>query len=208
LDVAFKACMVKVDSGVLINHAEILKDTTAKYSVTRTEIKMNTCASGSGSFIWQNVWSNNLPTKAFFAFVSQVAVNGNYTKNPFKFQNLVQEIALYVNGESVPARPMKISVSNYVTPFLNLFEASEKVNKNVGLLINRSNFNAGYAIYAFTLAPNDLGEEYINLVRQGSVRLEVKFTVNTTETLNCLASGEFPSLLEIDHARDVKYTQI
>jgi len=208
LDVAFKACMVKVDSGVLINHAEILKDTLAKYPVTRTEIKMNTCASGSGSFIWQNVWTKNLPTKGFFAFVSQAAVNGSYTKNPFNFQNLVQEIALYVNGESVPARPMKVSASNFVTPFVNIFEASEKWNKNVGLLINRSNFNAGYAIYAFTLAPNDLGEEYINLVRQGSVRLEVKFTNNTTETINCLASGEFPALLEIDHARDVKYTQI
>jgi len=50
-DVAFKACMVKVDSGVLIQHAEILKDSTAKYSFTRTEVKINTCPTGSGSFI-------------------------------------------------------------------------------------------------------------------------------------------------------------
>lgn len=74
LDVSFKACMIKVDSGVLINHAEILKETTAKYPLVRTEVKMNTCPKGSGSFIWQNVWSNNLPTKAYFAFISQVAV--------------------------------------------------------------------------------------------------------------------------------------
>ena len=48
-------------------------------------------------------------------------------------------------------------------------------------------FYQGFAVYAFSIAPNDLGEEYINLVRQGSVRLEVKFAANTTETLNCLA---------------------
>lgn len=30
-DVAFKACMVGVDSGFLINHADILKDTTPSY---------------------------------------------------------------------------------------------------------------------------------------------------------------------------------
>lgn len=51
LDVSFKACMIKVDSGVLINHAELLKENTAKYSLIRTEVKMNTCPTGSGSFI-------------------------------------------------------------------------------------------------------------------------------------------------------------
>lgn len=43
-------------------------------------------------------------------------------------------------------------------------------------------FDQGYAVYAFNIALSDLGEEYINLVRQGSLRLEVKFAINTTET--------------------------
>lgn len=108
---SYKVCMIKVDSGVLINHAEILKETTAKYPLgipTRTEVKMNTCPTGSGSFIRQNVWSTNLPSKAYFAFISQAAVNGDYTKNIFNFQNLAEEIALYVNGEGIPARPIKL----------------------------------------------------------------------------------------------------
>jgi hypothetical protein len=46
IDVLFKACMIKVDSGVLINHAEILKETTAKYPLIRTEVTMNTCPTG------------------------------------------------------------------------------------------------------------------------------------------------------------------
>lgn len=96
VDVAFKACMVNVESGFLINHAKMLKDTTTKYPLTRTEVKMSTCPSGSGTFIWKNVWSNNLPTKAFFGFVQQGAVNGNYTKNPFNFLNIAQEVAMYV----------------------------------------------------------------------------------------------------------------
>ncbi|XP_065943389.1 uncharacterized protein F54H12.2-like [Magallana gigas] len=211
LDVSFKACMIKVDSGILINHAEILKEKTAKYPLTRTEVKMSTCPKGSGSFIWQNVWSNTLPAKAAFCFISQKAVNGNYEKNPFNFQNLAEEIALYVNGESMPARPMKIDVGtnqNYVTLFVNLFEAAEKWNKDAGLEVTRSQFGKGYAIYAFNLAPSDLGEEYLNLVRQGNVRLEVKFAADTTETLNCLAYAEFPALLEVDQSRDIKYTKV
>lgn len=211
LDVSFKACMIKVDSGVLINHAEILKETTAKYPLVRTEVKMNTCPKGSGSFIWQNVWSNNLPTKAYFAFISQAAVNGSYVKNIFNFQNLAEDIALYVNGESLPARPMKIDTDknrNHVTAFVNLFEVCDKWNKDAGLKITRTKFAEGYAVYAFSLAPSDLGEEYLNLVRQGSVRLEIKFTANTTETLNCLAYAEFPALIEIDQSRDIKYTRV
>lgn len=58
LDVVFKVCKIKEDSGVLINHAEILKDTTAKYPLSRTEVKMNTISSGSGNFVWQNIWAN------------------------------------------------------------------------------------------------------------------------------------------------------
>lgn len=104
---SYKVCMIKVDSGVLINHAEILKETTAKYPLVRTEVKMNTCPTGSGSFI-RHVWSTNLPSKAYFAFISQAAVNGDYTKNIFNFQNLAEEIALYVNGEGIPARPIKL----------------------------------------------------------------------------------------------------
>lgn len=210
LDVSFKACMIKVDSGILINHVEILKENTAKYSLIRIEVKMNTCPTGSGSFIWQNVWSNNLPSKAYFAFISQSAVNGSYTKNIFNFQNLAEEIALYVNGESISARPMKIDLGankNHVTPFVNLFEVSEKWNKDSGLGITRSMFSEGYTVYAFSLVPSDLGEEYINLVRQGSVRLDVKFATNTTETMNCLAYAEFPALIEINQSRDIKYTR-
>ncbi|OOZ36250.1 hypothetical protein, partial [Solemya elarraichensis gill symbiont] len=198
------------DSGVLINHAEILKDNTAKYPMTRTEVKMNTVSPGSGNFIWQNVWSNNLPTRAIFGFIKQVAVNGDYTKNPFNFLNVAEEIALYVNGESLPSRPIKMDVGtnkNYVTSFVNLFEVAEKWNKDDGLQITRQSFGNGYALYAFELAPNDLGEQYMNLVRQGNIRLEVKFATNTSETLNCLAYAEFPALLEIDQTRDVKYTR-
>lgn len=51
LDVSFKACMIKVDSGVLLNHAEIFKETTAKYPLVRTEVKMNTCPTCTGSSI-------------------------------------------------------------------------------------------------------------------------------------------------------------
>lgn len=209
LDCVFKACMIKVDSGVLINHAEILKTTTAKYPLTRTEVKLNTIPSGSGAFIWGNVWSNALPDKAYFAVTHQDAVNGSYTKNPYNFLNLASEVGLYVNGKCVNTRPLYIDVARnlHVTPLVELFETAEKWNKDQGLHIDRNRFGRGYAIYCFNIAPSDLGDHYTNLVHQGSARLEMKFESVTTTTLSCIAVGEFPALLEIDVNRDVKYMQ-
>lgn len=51
LDVFFKVCMIKVDSGVLINYVEILKEIIVKYLLVRIEVKMNICFIGFGSFI-------------------------------------------------------------------------------------------------------------------------------------------------------------
>ena len=124
--------------------------------LSRTELKMNTIPSGSGTFIWQNIWGNNLPTKAFFAFVKQTAVTCDYLTNPFTFLNIAEEMALYVNGESVPTRPMKMDVGknkNMVTPFVNLFEVAEKWNKDAGLQISRAMFYQGFAVYAFSITP-------------------------------------------------------
>ncbi|KAL5008972.1 hypothetical protein ScPMuIL_014553, partial [Solemya velum] len=140
-----------------------------------------------------------------FGFVKQAGVNGNYTESPFNFVSVAENIALYINGESLPTRPMKMDVElnkNYVTPYVNLFEISEKWNKDEGLPITRLAFDDGYSLYAFELSPSDLGEQYMNLVRQGNVRLEVKFATNTSETLNCMAYAEFPALLEVDQSRD------
>lgn len=58
---------------------------------------------------------------------------------------------------------MKIDVGDNkycVTPFINLFEVAEKWNKDSGLNITRKMFIEGYTVYALSIAPSDLGEEY------------------------------------------------
>lgn len=69
LDVFFKVCMIKVDSGILINYVEILKEKMVKYFLIRIEVKMSICFKGFGLFIWQNVWFNILLIKVVFCFI-------------------------------------------------------------------------------------------------------------------------------------------
>lgn len=55
---------------------------------------------------------------------------------------------------------------------------------------------------------NDLGKQHINFVRQEGIKLKVKFARNTTETVDCLAHGDLPAIIEVEETRDVKYTRV
>ena len=208
LDAVFKACKIKVDSAVLLNHAETITKTPARYNYVRTDVKMTTIADKTSEFYWDDVWNGKQPSKMYVAFVKQAAVNGSYTANPFNFAHFnLSEIVATVNGEPVPVRPLRMDYGdnkNYVTALCNLYQSSEKWYKDEGLVIDRDKFANGYAIYAFDLVPNDLGEGYINLVHQGNVGVYARFATATTETVCAVAYCECPALLTIDQTREVR----
>lgn len=208
LDAIFKACKVSLDSAVLLNHAEALIKTPARYNFLKTDVKMTTISDQTSEFYWDDVWNGKRPSKMYVAFVKQAAVNGSYASNPFNFQHYnVSEIVVTVNGEPTPVRPLKMDYGNnrnYVTALCNLYQASEKWNRDDGLAIDRDEFSRGYAIYAFDLDPNDLGEGYINLVHQGNVGVYARFSTATTETISALAFCEYPGLLLVDQAREIR----
>lgn len=56
-----------------------------------------------------------------------------------------------------------------MTALCNLYQASQNWFKDDGLIIDRDSFSKGYAIYAFDLVPNDLGEGYITPVHLRNV---------------------------------------
>jgi len=205
IDAAFKTCKVKVDSGVVINHVKQIEKELAKYFIHRTEIKKNTVAKDSGEFIWDNMFARR-PSLVVIGLISQKSGNGAYESNPLNFKHYsATDVALFVNGESLPARPLKLDFGanrKDATAYLNLFEECEKINKDAG-----DDFGKGYTLYAFPLDPTCLDEEYINLVRHGNVRLEMKLGTILPETVTCIAYAEYPALLEIDNGRQVRYAE-
>ena len=57
----------------------------------------------------------------------------------------------------------------------SLFTCTGKQFRDEGLYISREDYANGYALYAFDMTA-DLGEDdHFNLVRQGNVRLALKF---------------------------------
>jgi len=84
-----------------------------------------------------------------------------------------------------------------------MFAGTEKLCKDEGLYMNRDDYASGYALYAFDLSA-DLGEDdHFGLVRQGSVRLTLKFAVALAATVTVISYVEFENIIEVDRDRNV-----
>jgi len=73
------------------------------------------------------------------------------------------------------------------------------------IYISREDFGNGYSLYAFDLSA-DLGEDdHFSLVRQGSVRLALKFAAALDATVTVVAYAEFENIIEVDRDRNVVF---
>jgi hypothetical protein len=198
----FKAAKVKVNPGVIIGHAKALEQTTAKYPFVRTELKTASISTGQTSFVWNNVFGSTQPTKLVIGFLDNTAMSGDYAKNPFNFERFsVSSVGVYVDGQSVPDRPLKLTDNLTVTAFDSLFEVAACTGND----ISRSEYTKGSNLYAFCLEPQFPGQQYMQLVKNADVRIEVHFDTPTTKTISCIVYAEHPALLSIDEARNVIY---
>lgn len=199
---------VKISPGILIAHANSLTKTTAKYTITRVEVKNLVLHSGIQAESMDNVILGQLPKRIILGLVSNLAFNGNRTQNPYNFHNHgLNYLALYVDGVQVPSKALQPSFVNkkYVEAYHTLFSGTGIHFLNQGNSISRESYPNGYCLYVFDLTP-DLSannDTHFNLIRHGTVRVELRFDDTLSSTLNCIIYAEFDSVLEIDQSRQV-----
>ena len=79
---------VKLSPGILLAHANSLSRATAKYPLTRVEVKSFTLHSGINSETLDNVILGQLPKRIIIGCVTNSAVNGLRKRNPFEKETL------------------------------------------------------------------------------------------------------------------------
>ena len=199
---------VKISPGILIAHANMLAKTTAKYPITRVEVKNVVLHSGIQAESIDNVILGQLPKRIILGFVSNLAFNGNRKLNPFNFHNyFLNYLALYVDGVQIPSKALQPNYKNnkYIEAYHTLFSGTGIHFLNQGNSISRKAYPHGYCLYVFDLTP-DLAansDSHFNLIKHGSVRIELRFEDTLNETLNCIIYTEYDSVLEIDQSRQV-----
>ncbi|XP_025995042.2 uncharacterized protein F54H12.2-like [Solenopsis invicta] len=210
LDASLLVRRAKITPGVLLAHARMLSKTTAKYPLTRVEVKTFTIHSGLVGESLDNVILGQLPKRIIVGFVDNKAFNGDRKLNPFNFKNYgINFLSLYADGMQIPSRPLQPSFKKdeplYIEAYHILFSGTGIHFLNEGNSISRDDYSNGYCLFAFDLTPNLSANcaGHWNLVKHGSLRLEVRFEKALTATVNCIVYAEFNNVLEIDSSRQV-----
>ena len=201
---------VKVSPGIMLAHANALSKTTAKYPITRVEVKSFTLHAGITGDSIDNVILGQLPKRIIIGFVDNRAFNGNRSLNPFNFQHFsLNYLSLNIDGMQVPSKPLQPRFTGrsqeIIEAFHTLFTGTGIHFLNEGNGINRYNYGKGYFLTAFDLT-HDMSAHcatHWNIVRSGSIRIEVGFEQALTQTINCIVYVEYDNVLEIDASRQI-----
>ena len=86
---------------------------------------------------------------------------------------------------------------------MSLFAGSGKLQKDEGNDITREDYAGGYSLYCFDLTPDLAEDDHLNLIKDGSVRIDVRFSAALPNSINCIVYAEFENILEIDRNKNI-----
>ncbi|XP_033221215.1 uncharacterized protein F54H12.2-like [Belonocnema kinseyi] len=180
----------KISPGILLAHVKSLSQCTAKFPLTRVEVKTLTIHSGVQSETLDNVILDQLPKRIIIGYVKNDAFNGHR------------------NGMQIQLKPLqpdfsrgKLCIDTYHTlfPGTGIHFMNEENN------IDRFDYANEYCLFAFDLTP-DLSatcQSHWNLVKHGSLRIKHCVEETLQQTINCIVYAEYDNDLEIDASRQV-----
>lgn len=201
---------VRVNPSVSLAHARALEVGTAKYPLTRVEVKAFSIPTGTMSISKDNLFLGQLPQRLVIGCVDSDAYNGVMGKNCYNFKNLnVNFLSVTVDGKQVPeTKPLtpKFTVTGgqrYIEAYNTLYSGLNKMYRDTGSHISRSEYAGGYTLYCFDLSPDLNSGDHLNLVQKGNLRLETRFANALPRTVMVIVYAEFQNILEIDKSRNV-----
>jgi hypothetical protein len=199
---------VKISPSVYLAHAKTLETGTAKYPIRRVICKTFTIPAGYLDVSHEKLFSGQLPVRLVVGLIDNRAANGNRERNPFNFKHFsLTEIGIYLDGQLHGLKPLKLdyAAGRYIAAYAGLFSGTNKINRDEGNDISRSDYANGYALYAYDLTPDLAENDHVNLTRQGTVRLDLKFGAALAQTVTVVTYAEFENLIEIDRNRNIVF---
>jgi len=202
---------VKLMPSVFLAHVKTLERSPAKYPIRRVVCKSFTIPQNYLDVSHDKLFSGQLPTRIVIGVVDNRSYNGDRQRNPFNVQHFnLNEIAVYLDGQQQHAvRPVQPDYGHglYIRAYNSMFAVTGKLCKDEGLYISPEDYSSGFALYAFDLTAVLGEEDHSSLVRQGNVRLSLKFLAALANTVTAVAYAEFENVIEVDRDRNVVCTR-
>lgn len=205
---------VTINPQILIAHETMLQKHRAIYPYQRVEVKSYTVPS-STTISLDNVVIGQLPNLLVFGMVDNDAFTGKRSKNGFNFKhNDIEQFNLIINGVQHPNTPIQFDYTNPKHPistrgYNTLFKGTGIHFSDKGHQVTKEFFDNGCFLLAFDLSADvsNNGASCMNLLNQGTVRIEVRFAKPLPTSITCLVYTSYDASIEIDKNRNV-YTSI
>lgn len=200
---------VKISPQILIAHSKILSKTTAKYPISRVEMKNYTIPAGLLTVSLNNIIMGQLPVRVIVGFVNNAAVSGNFQQNPYNFQHLkINYFSLTRDGTPVSSVPLLPEFSgiaeDYCEAYYSTFSGTSIHTKDDGWGISKTEYIGGYSLFCFDLtADQSASSTQWSLRRNGVLALDVRFDEQLPNTVSCILYCEYQNLIEICSDRRV-----
>lgn len=182
---------------------------TAKYPITRVEVKPITIPAGSNNVNVDNCFVGQMPRRIIFGMVDEAAFNGSFDNDPYEFKhNNLEGLAAYIDGTQYPNVAYKPDFTKGLVA--REFDALYSVlNQNVNfpsfeMTLEKFKTNP---LFAFNFSP-DLSagagsDGHVSLIKRGAMRLQLKFKNDLPNTTILLIFAEFDNLIEVNEIREV-----
>nr|KAG5691467.1 hypothetical protein BaRGS_017310 [Batillaria attramentaria] len=194
----------KLNPAVVLGHAKALEKATAKYPVQRVVTRVISIPAGNLNVVQDNLFLDQLPKQLIIGLVDSTAFNGAFNSSPFEFKHHnLNFLALYQEGKQIPTKALKpnFRTGEYMRSYVSLFSGTNTSWKDVGNTISPSEYDKGYTLYGFDLTPSLVDGNQAELIRAGSLRLEMSFTTALEEPVHVIVYAQFDGLIEIDKSR-------
>ena len=201
---------VKLSPHEHIHIENTLSKVSAKYPISRVEVKTFTIASGINSLMLNNVVSGKLPNRIIYGLTTHSGFTGSYIKPNFVFNHHnLKATSLYING-SLFIQPTISSFSDdntelskhvraYYSLFHELSDASDLVD------ISYDEFKDSCCLYSIDITQDRCTDltRHLNPVKSGNISLNFEFAAPITGPLTVVTYLEYSGLIQLDKARQV-----
>jgi hypothetical protein len=200
---ALQVRRVRVNPSIALQHAMMLEKTTAKYPIKRVIMKACTAPMSAASFVIPNIHRGIMPSRVICAFVDDAGVAGNYSANPFNFIHLNAKV-LRLKMASVPLPYSEgVRVDFAKKQYIEAYDALFQNIRNMGNDITYEEFGEGFSIFAFDLTPDLCNSEHFNMLRDGTLEMDVQLGAQMTKAYHAIFYLEFDNIIEITKERGV-----
>lgn len=193
---------VKVATEVFDMHMQAMQnEISAIYPINRVVMETMCAKEKDLSLSKEFLFYGKVPKYLFMAMTNTTSFYGQYTKNPFNFQNFkLKYLNLKKDTVSYPFEPFEpdFKAQQCLREYISLFQSNNILGKNTLLPISFEEFKKGYTHFQFNLSDNCHGvNTHPATGEKGNLKLTLKFAEALTESVIVLLYGVFDNNIYI-----------